>query len=465
MSLVNTFFGPERISEMLRDCKNIFFIGIGGIHMSSLAHIAHLAGYNVSGSDKVCSSVTKKLEKEGIKIIYKHKYESPANCDIVVYTVAIAPDNPEYVYAREHNIPCVSRADFLGWIMSPYKNRIGISGAHGKSTCTSMLARAFIAANADPTVVSGAETEELGGAYRIGGRESIIFEACEYMDNFLCFVPSASVILNVEYDHSDYFKDIAQTRRSFTSYANLAAGGIAVINADDVNTRIIKPDIKVKTVSFGIDSPADYTAAEIREQNGFFAFDIFCRGKKAAHIDLSVPGRHNIYNALASFSVCDSLGLDRDKCAKALSTFTGAKRRMEKIGTLNGAPVYDDYAHHPTEITASLKSARALTKGRVYCVFQSHTYSRTHELFDGFASSLSLADRVVVADIYAARETNVSGVTPQRLAAAIGEKAVYGGPFEAIAKRVEEEISENDLLVIMGAGDICKIEDMMDIRK
>ncbi len=464
MSVQNTRYGAEGIADMLRNKKNIFFIGIGGISMSSLAHISHEQGYCVGGSDKTESALTRMLESEGVKITYAHKAENVRGYDLVVYTVAISDDNPEYVEAQKLGIPAVSRADYLGYIMKGYGHRIGISGAHGKSTCTSMLAHTFIGADAEPTVVSGAVLDEMGGAYRVGCRDFFIFEACEYMDNFLSFYPSIAVILNVEYDHSDYFSDIEQTYSSFASFASLtqnAENGICIYNADDEKSVISVEKCDANLVSFGIQSNADYTAANIEYVDGHAHFDILHCGMHAAHIDLTVAGTHNIYNALAAFAVCDICGLDRERAAEGIGSFGGCKRRMEYKGKISGAYIYEDYAHHPTELRASIRSARDFSRKRVLAVFQPHTYSRTSELYADFVSALSEADEVVLADIYSAREANTYGVSSEQLAIDIGAKAVYIDSFHGIYEYVTKNASDDTVVLILGAGDICKVSDML----
>lgn len=433
--------------------------------MSSLAHISHEQGYEVGGSDRTESPLTRMLEQEGVKISYTHDAKNVEGYDLLVYTVAISESNPEYCAAQRLGIPVVSRADYLGYIMCRYNNRIGISGAHGKSTCTSMLAHTFIHAKADPTVVSGAVLDEMGGAYRVGKENDFIFEACEYMDNFLSFYPSVSVILNVEYDHSDYFPSINETYRSFRSYADLSAeceGGVCVYNADDENTLISIAHTKAALVSYGIkNTDADYTARNIEYRDGRAHFDVYERGSLASHIDLTVAGEHNIYNALAAFAVCDIRGLDRSLAAEGIGSFCGCKRRMEYKGEVSGASLYEDYAHHPTELRASIRSARDFSHKRVLAVFQPHTYSRTSELYGGFVNALSEADEVILADIYSARETNTYGVTSEQLALDIGERAEYIDSFEKICEAVRERADKDTVVLIMGAGDISKVSDMI----
>ena len=274
MSVANTHFGAERIGEMLKDAKSIYFIGIGGINMSSLAHISHKRGYITGGSDRAASAITEKLAARGIRIYPSHEAENICGYDAVVYTVAISEDNPEYLEAKRRGIPCISRADFLGYVMKGYDRRIGISGMHGKSTCTSMCAETFIRAGVSPTVLSGAELDIMGGAYTVGDGEDFLFEACEYMDSFLDFYPSIAVILNIELDHVDYFKDLEQVIRSYSAFADITGErGVAVANLDDENVRAALGNYRGRVVGFGISSPdADYSAADIKECRGRYSF-------------------------------------------------------------------------------------------------------------------------------------------------------------------------------------------------
>ncbi|MBO5702223.1 MAG: UDP-N-acetylmuramate--L-alanine ligase, partial [Clostridia bacterium] len=424
MSIENTHYGAIAIAQMLAGASSIYFIGIGGINMSSLAHISHIRGYRVGGSDQMQTALTDKLCDAGIEIFYSHEASHIDGYDAVVYTVAIASDNPEYNAAIARGIPCISRADFLGYIMTGYRYRVGVSGMHGKSTCTSMCALSFMHAEGDPTVLSGATLAEMGGAYRIGGEDNFIFEACEYMDSFLDFNPNVAIILNIELDHVDYFKSITQIRRSFSDYAAITGpAGYAVVNGDDDNVRLAMAGYVGTLVTFGLSEGCDYTAYNIEYISGMASFDVYFRGNFAAHITLSVPGKHNVYNALAAFAAAMICGLDAATVAEGLSHYLGAGRRMEYKGKWNDVDVYDDYAHHPTEIAVTLQGFRDMGFGRLFCIYQPHTYSRTAALWDDFVSALSTADRVLPVDIYAARETDTLGVSSALLAGAIGEKA------------------------------------------
>ncbi len=458
MSVENTHYGAENIARILSGISSIYFIGIGGINMSSLAHISHIRGYRVGGSDQMQTALTDRLTEAGIEIFYSHEASHIENYEAVVYTVAIAPDNPEYSAALAKGIPCISRADFLGFIMTGYAKRVGVSGMHGKSTCTSMCALSFMHAGGDPTVLSGATLAEMGGAYRIGGEENFVFEACEYMDSFLDFNPNVAVILNIELDHVDYFKSITQVRRSFSDYAAITGpDGFAVVNGDDDNVRIAMAGYAGTLVTFGLGEGCDYTAYNIEYISGMASFDIYFRGNFAAHVSLSVPGKHNVYNALAAFAAGMICGLDAEAVAEGLSHYLGAGRRMEYKGKWNDVDVYDDYAHHPTEIAVTLEGFRDMGFGRIFCIYQPHTYSRTEALWDDFTSALGTADRVLLVDIYAARETDTLGVSSALLAQAIGEKADYCPTFEDAIAILGAETRPGDAIVVMGAGTVYRI--------
>ncbi len=463
MATPNTHFGAENIGLMLKECKSIYFIGIGGINMSSLAHISHLRGYRVGGSDREQTALTERLRNEGIEVFYSHSAKNMESYDAVVYTVAISPDNPEYQRAMERGIPCISRADYLGYLMLGYKNRIGVSGMHGKSTCTSMCATVFMEGEADPTVLSGAELDAMGGAYRIGQSENFIFEACEYMDSFLDFNPSMAIILNIELDHVDYFSSIEQICYSYARFASITGeNGTVIANADNEYIPMALEGYEGRIITFGVATKsADYTAINIRYPNGFAEFDVMYKDEFVAHVKLSVTGEHNVYNALAAFVAGHVSGLEPEKIVTGLARFGGAKRRMEFKGTVNGALVFDDYGHHPTEVATTLEGVAKRGADRLFCVFQPHTYTRTYTLMDDFAQSFDSVDRVFIADIYPARETDNLGISGKTLAIRIGEKAEYISGFENIANEINSMLYPNDILVVMGAGDIYKIFDYL----
>ncbi|MBE6605716.1 MAG: UDP-N-acetylmuramate--L-alanine ligase [Ruminococcaceae bacterium] len=453
----------EEIESILKNSKNIFFIGIGGVSMSSLAHISAKSGFCVSGSDRTESDVTKALEECGVKVFYKHCADNVKGADAVVYTAAIRDDNPELVYAGENSIPIIYRADYLGYIMSKHKNRIGISGMHGKSTATSMTSLVFLEAGVDPTVVSGAKLNQLeGGAYRTGSKEHFIMEACEYCDSFLSFTPNIAVVLNVEMDHPDYFKDLDQIKSSFSRFVSIADEGCAVVNWDDENVRETVRDYKGRLVKFGRESQGlDYTAENIRYEGAYPVFDIKKPAGTIENIKLCVTGEHNIMNALAAAAVADICGIGEESIRMGLAKYTGAARRMEYKGKIcaGKADMYEDYAHHPTEIRATLKGAKKLAAGTLWCVYQPHTYSRTAELFDEFTSSFG-GVKTIFADIFAARETNTTGISSKDLADKT-ENSVYIDSFEGIVMYLRANVKEGETVIIMGAGDINKVCGML----
>lgn len=466
MSINNTHHGAKRIAEMLENCKSVYFIGIGGINMSSLAHITYELGYRVGGSDRVRTELTSRLAERGICVNYCHSAENVRDYDAVVYTVAISADNPEYVYALENGLPCISRADYLGYVMTHYNTRVGVAGMHGKSTCTSMCAEVLIDGGYDPTVLSGAELPAMNGAYCVGKSQRFVFEACEYMDSFLDFNPTVAVVLNVEMDHVDYFKSMEQIRDSFAKYAALTGkNGYAVYNADDPEVVRALEGYEGNRISFGVKNEATLTAKNIRESCGRYGFDLFREERYVCRVELRVCGYHNVYNALAAAGACMLCGVSDEDIARGLGGFCGACRRMEYKGSIGGADVYDDYGHHPTEIAATLAGAKQMTEGRLVCVYQPHTYSRTAALLDEFVGAFDACDRVIFAPIYAAREKNTFGVSSELLAERVGDKAGYGDSFEGIAKMLKSELKVGDVAVVMGAGDVYRVFEYLDFEE
>lgn len=468
MALPNTHMGPEAIGVLLDGKKNLFFDGIGGISMNSLAHISALRGHHVSGYDRSPSPITRRLEQAGITVYYEEDPVHMQGCDALIYTVAMGENNPEYRYAGVHNIPRISRADYLGYIMSGYRERIGISGTHGKSTTTGMVARILSYAGTDPTVFNGAEMKETGTVDRIGGDTYFAFEACEYMDSFLDFCPSIAIVLNIELDHVDYFPSLAAIKKSFTAFMNKTGkNGYAIVNANDPDCLEAAHGYNGKLITFGNRNPlADYWSANITTDRGRASFDVMKGKEKMASVHLQIPGKHNISDALAAFAACHICGIDPAVIAEGLGAYEGICRRMDRLGqTAAGADVYTDYAHHPTEIEATLSGAAAMGYSRLTAVFQPHTYSRTSQLFENFVRSLSQsgADEIVLCDIYAARETNTYGVTSEQLAAAVSAK---GKPCRVIhdfaeAARYCTEVTPADgMVLVMGAGDVIKMAEM-----
>ena len=382
--------------------------------------------------------------------------------DAVVYTAAIHPDNPEFAACKAKGIPMLSRAELLGQLMHNYKVSIAISGTHGKTTTTSMLSEILMLADTDPTVSVGGILKSINGNIRVGGPEMFVTEACEYTNSFLNFYPTDSIILNIEEDHLDFFKDIHDIRRSFHQFASQTAdGGSVIINADIPDYEEITADINASVITFGLEHEAMYTATDISFDGfGHPSFTVVKNGTPGIQCALKVPGIHNVSNALAVIALCDRLGIPAETIRKGLLAFEGTDRRFEYKGTFQGVTVIDDYAHHPTEIAATLTAARNYPHRTIWCVFQPHTYTRTKALLPEFAHALKLADKVVLADIYAARETDTLGISSQTLQEALqkeGAEAYYFPSFEEIENFLKKNCVHGDLLITMGAGDVVNI--------
>lgn len=440
--------------------KRIHFIGIGGIMMSSLAMMALENGKIVTGSDRAPSGLTEALSEKGAVIYYGQCAENIAHAqpDVVVYTAAIHPDNTEYVAAVAAKIPMYSRAEYLGILMTEYRHRIGVSGTHGKSTTTGMLSSITLHSDTAPTILCGAELACLdGAAFRIGGKEHLVYESCEYTDSFLSFHPTVAVVLNIDLDHVDYFHSLEQMKQSF--YRSALESESVVINGDDLNTVATFASYPKKVISVSQkDENCDYYAKDVRFEKGCGVFMLCEKGKELAKIRLSVPGEHNVSNALCASAAALACGIPMDAIVKGLYAFGGAARRFEKKGSVNGIDVYDDYAHHPTEIEATLRTAKKLGYKRVVTVFQSHTYSRTAGLLDDFAAALSLSDLTLIAPIFAAREVNTYGVSAMDIADRMQNAMAFESMEQTLAA-LKAEVREGDLVITMGAGDIYRIGD------
>ncbi|MBQ7337004.1 MAG: UDP-N-acetylmuramate--L-alanine ligase [Clostridia bacterium] len=467
MSTPNTHYTAAELSRMLDGVRSVYFLGIGGISMSSLAVLTRQLGYRVGGYDRTETSLTKALAQKGIVVDTLADAHHTDTYDAVVYTVAIPEDQPELNEAKRRGLPLISRSNYMGYLMTAYRSRIGVAGTHGKSTTTGMLAEIFFAADAEPTVLCGAVLPRLGSAFSVGGREHMLFEACEYMDSFLDFYPTMAVVLNTELDHVDYFCDIAQMRASYAAFADkVGAQGYVVCNADDEHTMIALQHCVGRRVTFGIEADADYVASDIRleKETREQSFALCCRGEYLGRISLRVQGRHNVYNALAAACAAREQGICMRAITAGLWNFTGVHRRMEYKGQLAGAALYDDYAHHPTEIRSSVEAARAMGCGRLICVFQSHTYSRTAALFDEFVAALRDADAVIIAPIYAAREQNTYGISEASLAAALQDKGIpasCGESLDDTAAQLLATVRPGDTVLVMGAGDIERIYPLL----
>ena len=447
---------------------HIHFIGIGGISMSGLAEILLKEGFTVSGSDTKESPLTKKLESEGAHIAYGQKAENiTPGIGCVVYTAAISRSNPELIEAVARKIPMLTRAELLGQLMKNYDTPIAVSGTHGKTTTTSMISHILLEADMDPTISVGGILKAIGGNIRVGSSGTFITEACEYTNSFLHFFPKISVILNIEEDHLDFFKDLEDIRHSFHQFAALLPDdGTLVINGDIKDYPEIYRGLSCNVVTYGSSSDFDYSADNITyDENGRVSFDLILHGEKTDHICLSVTGDHNVSNALSAIAVADLLDIPMAVTKKGLLSFTGTDRRFEYKGEFNGVTVVDDYAHHPTEIEATLKAAQHSPHNSVWCVFQPHTYTRTKAFFHEFAEALSHADHLVLADIYAARETDTLGISSADLAketAKLGTDTHYYPSFEEIEAFLKENCRPGDLLITMGAGDVVTVgEDLL----
>ena len=444
---------------------HIHFIGIGGISMSGLASILLNQHFKVSGSDAHESELTKQLEAEGAILYYGQRASNLDDTpDLVVYTAAIHPDNPEYAAAVAKQIPMLSRAELLGQMMHNFKTPVAISGTHGKTT--SMISEVLLAADMDPTISVGGILDAIGGNIRVGGHDTFLTEACEYTNSFLHFFPKISVILNIDADHLDFFKDLDDIRHSFRKFAQLLPDdGTLIVNSEIEHLDQLTKGLTCKIVTYGMDASSDYYASNITfDEFAHPSFDCYKGDTLLGHFVLHVPGIHNVSNALASIALADQMGVSMEHTRIGLEKFGGTKRRFEKKGEIGGVTIIDDYAHHPTEIEATLHAAHNYPHKKLWCVFQPHTYTRTKALMDDFAKALTLADHVVLADIYAARETDTLGISSSMLAEkvnALGGCADYFDSFDKIETCLLENCKPGDVLITMGAGDVVKIGEKL----
>lgn len=443
--------------------KLIHMIGIGGVSMSGIAEILLSMGFKISGSDLHLSEVTERLEEKGIKIYNGHFPENVINAGVVIYTAAVKSDNPELVKANELCIPTIERADFLGELTKLYTETIAVSGTHGKTTTTSMISLIFMEALKDPTVQVGADLKQLHGTnYRVGNSPYFIVEACEYVESFLRFSPKSAIILNIEEDHLDYYKDINHIQSSFKKFADLVPNdGYVFLNADDERCLEIAKSLNSTVVTFGINNKDATVRAENVQlnSNGHYSFTAIY-GESNFKIDLNVLGIHNVYNALSAIAVALTYKIKIETIQSALFDFTGAHRRFEYVGEFGNAQIYDDYAHHPTEIKATIEAANNLPHNKLWVIFQPHTYTRTSTLFNEFASAFLNVDEVILADIYAAREIDTGEVSSEKLAIAINKisnNCSYLGNFKDIETHLKENIKPGDVVLTVGAGDIYKV--------
>ncbi|MDR3225627.1 MAG: UDP-N-acetylmuramate--L-alanine ligase [Clostridiales Family XIII bacterium] len=453
----------------LSEVNHVHCIGIGGIGLSAVAEILLNEGYRVSGSDMNESDTTDRLIERGATVYLGHRARNVGDANLVVYSSAIPMTNPEIVIAREKGIPVVTRAQMLGHLMSGKPSSVAVAGAHGKTTTTAMISLVLRKMGKDPTILVGGNLPEIAGNVAVGSGEYFVTEACEYMDSFLSLSPKYAIILNIDSDHLDYFKDIDHIVRSFAQFANQVRDDGAII-AFDANPFVssILDNTDRRVVTFGYNKRCDYSAGDIRfGEDGMPEFSVRRCGEQVCRIRLSIPGEHNISNALASFACCSEMGIEPEDIARTLEQFTGTQRRFDMRGeTFGGVMVIDDYAHHPAEITATIRAARNIPHKSLWVLFQPHTYTRTLALHDDFAEALCLADKVVIAEIYAAREKNVHQITSKSIVLKMkeddpGRDAWFFNSFEEIASFVLNNAEEGDLIITMGAGDIFKVGDLI----
>ena len=446
--------------------KNIFFIGIGGISMSALAELMLYKGYKVYGSDRMPSINTEKLEKNGATIYYEHKKEHIENMDLVIFTDAISFDNEEYMAAVKEKIDLVDRATFLGAIMKNYKNSIAVSGTHGKTTTTSMITEIIKDLDLNPTIMLGGQLKDIDGNIKIGDENLFLTEACEYKANILKYFPTTEIILNIDEDHLDYFDNIDHIIRTFKGYVdNLHGDDYVILNVDDENVETLFPIDNCKVFTFAIKNDADLRAKNIDfSEDGFPTYDLYLKGKKICHVELSVLGRHNVLNSLAAIAATYVNNIPIEDAIIGLKNYKGVERRLEEKGYYKGTKIMDDYAHHPTEIKSSIHAIKNACKGKLYTIFQPHTYTRTKLLLDAFANSFDESDVIIITDIYAAREKDYGDIHSKTLRDAISDhrdNAFYISGFEDIVKFIKENIKKDDVVVTMGAGDVYKIGEMI----
>lgn len=455
--------------DELKQYKRIHMIGIGGTSMSGIAEILKRYGFIVTGSDASESELVDKLRESNIPVVVGHNLENLRKADLVVYSAAIPETDIEMQEAKRLNIKTMERSTFLGLITEAYRDTICISGTHGKTTTTSMISVCFLEAKKDPTIQVGAILKQIDGNNRVGRSDFFILESCEYVESFLKFHPKTEVILNIDNDHLDYFKDLDHVKNAFVKFVGLLPDdGLLILNADDKNCVDLYKNTNSKIVTFGINNEkSNFVARNISfDNNGFPLFDVYRNNTFYKSIKLSVPGLHNVYNALACIATCYEYGIEKEVIKEGLLKYTGAHRRFEYKGNTNGASVYDDYGHHPTEIKAVYNAMKKKKYNRSWVIFQPHTYSRTKNLLNDFAQALSGFDNIIVTDIYAAREKNTYGISSKDLVKQIninrvGRQALYMSDFHEIAKYIRDRVMPNDIVITLGAGTVTQIGPMI----
>ncbi len=452
------------MSLNIKDYKKIYMVGIGGISMSGIALILKRWDYEVSGSDGVSSNQTEWLINNGINVNIGQVSENiNKDIDLVVYTAAVKLDNPELVRARELEIPIVERGEFLGEITKLFKDTIGVAGTHGKTSTTSMVTCAFIEAGLDPSIQVGANLKVLDNTnYRVGTSDYFVIEACEYCESYLNFVQRSAIVLNIDNDHLDYFKNIDNIQKSFEKYVSLLPeDGYLVLNRDDERCYNLRNSSKANIITVGSTDEADWTYKNVTfDDDGFPTYDVYKSNEFIGSITLKVAGMHNVFNSLCCVALCDAYGIDVETVAKALVKFDGASRRLEYKGMLNGAKVYDDYGHHPTEIMATVKGVKNKKYNKSWVVFEAHTYSRLKEHLHEFAEALQHFDNIIMIDIYAAREVNTFDIHESDLIDELknlGKDAVHISEHDEVIKYLKDNVKENDVIITLGAGNVTKI--------
>lgn len=447
--------------KIIEGVRRIHMIGIGGSGMCPLAEILHSRGYELTGSDNNESDPLSRIRNLGIKVFMGHSADNIKSAQLVVYSAAISDDNPELKAAREQGVPTMERSHMLGALTRHFDNVIGVCGTHGKTTVTSMITQILILNKMDPTAVIGGKLPLINSNGIAGGSETMVCESCEFVDTFLQLSPDIAVLLNIDNDHLDYFKTMENLTLSFHKF--LAMASRAYINGDDERAKKAAEDINADIVTFGFGEENIYRAENIKRGKFGFSFDVIKNGEKIISIEMHIPGRHNVLNGLAAFAVCYDMGVSAEGIKDAIQKFTGAGRRFEFLGEYGGFMLADDYAHHPTEIRATLSAAKELDYNRVIAVFQPFTFSRTALLKDEFISALSLADKVILTPIMGSREVNTYGISSENLAKGLKDAVIADG-FENIADTVIKTAGKGDLVITMGGGDIYKAAHIIQKR-
>jgi len=451
----------------LNDYKNIYMIGIGGISMSGIAEILKKWDFNVSGSDCQKSSQTEWLEENGIKVnIGQVKENISSDIDLVVYTAAISEDNSELVEAKKLGITCVERGSFLGEITKLFKRTIGIAGTHGKTSTTSMVASAFLEADFDPSIQVGANLKLINGNYRVGNSDYFIIEACEYCDSYLNFKQHSAIVLNIDSDHLDYFGNIENICKSFQKYVGLLpSDGYIILNRDDLNCYELRNYTKAQVITVGSTNEADWYYKDVTfDEDGYATYTVMYKDINKGQVKLKVAGLHNVFNSLCAIAMCDSYGINVEIVAKSLLKFDGASRRLEYKGMVNGAKIYDDYGHHPTEIMATVKGIKNKKFNESWVVFEAHTFSRLKAHLNEFALSLINFDHIILTDIYAAREVNTFDIHEEDLIKEIktlGKDAIHISSHDEIIKFLQNNVKKGDIVLTLGAGNVTKIANKL----